>query len=95
MVRHKCRWLLVRLETEDQIRAIDEDSRSSSLGLETKHIYHAIRHVIEAAFGVAGSALLTEEFQGVCLLACVCVSCYSTVHKIQIHVVSININAFL
>ena len=68
MVRQKCRWLLVRLETEDQIHANQEESLSCSpLVLETKHIYHAIRHVIETAFGVVGSSLLTEEFQGVCV----------------------------
>jgi hypothetical protein len=75
MVRHKCRWLLVRLDTQEQLNTVVEKdldlslsrsySRSlSPLALETKHIYHAIRLVIETAFGVTGSAMLTDEFQG-------------------------------
>lgn len=55
MVRHKSRWLLVNIMSPH-----DEKLPST---IEKKHIFHAIRTMIDTAFGVAGS-IMTEDIQG-------------------------------
>ena len=66
MVRHKARWLLVKFENEESVKSIScekikkENMEEKKTPLNRKDIYHAIREVMEEAFGVATAGIIQD-----------------------------------
>ena len=55
MVRHKNRWLLVKVELADEIRTNEKKKSSSSNGFPSKKEFHGrLRKTISWCFGIAG-----------------------------------------
>jgi hypothetical protein len=74
MVRHKSRWLLVTIETEDQVKNLipsppqKQDSSPSLLrAIDKSGIFHAISNTMQHAFGVAVAGII-EDIQGAQLI---------------------------
>jgi hypothetical protein len=67
MVRHKSRWLLIRIDREERVKSIKDIQKdppdTPSAPIEKKNIYHALRIMIEGAFGIARAGIV-EDIQG-------------------------------
>ena len=63
MVRHKSRWLLVDIVFSSEEQAAAATTIEQQTIEQRKHLYHALRIMIDSAFGIAGSGI-TEDIQG-------------------------------
>lgn len=64
MVRHKSRWLLIRIDREERVKSIKDTQKdppdTPSAPIEKKNIYHALRIMIEGAFGIARAGIVED-----------------------------------
>jgi hypothetical protein len=72
MVRHKTRWLLVRLDFEHNVLRLPEDGANrkrrrqdddSGTGLTKKDLAKCIRDSVASSFGIAASGI-AQDIQG-------------------------------
>lgn len=63
MVRHKARWLLVRIDFESDIKSAANPEIEINSEIEAKDVFRAIHHVVKSEFGIVGAGIL-EEIKG-------------------------------
>ncbi len=70
MVRHKSRWLLIRIDREEHVKCLQDAQaahknrpRTTSTVFEKKFIFHELRKTIERAFGIARAGV-ADDIQG-------------------------------
>lgn len=60
MVRHKSRWLLVRIDWETDVNCTSPGSNEI---ITARDIYLELRNLVQTVFGISGAAM-THDLQG-------------------------------